>query len=256
MSATGLLDSIPLWAVCVAAMVITLLAIELGREVGRRRRAKLAEGAVVQVGPFVAATLSLLAFMLAMVFNTVESRHNELKHVVLDEANAIGTAYLRTDLLPEPDRDELRQLLHDYAALRIEAVESGQEEQVQRAIERSQELQGILWSRAAALAEERPTPTSALFVQAVNELIDLHETRLTVGLRYRLPGLVWGVLIGLALLAHAMGGYATGLSGSRRLVPITLSTALAFSVVLVLIVSLDRPFHHLSDVTQAAIPGL
>lgn len=256
MSATGLLDKIPLWGVGVAALVITLLAIELGREVGRRRREKLTEGTVIQVGPFVAATLSLLAFMLAMVFSTVESRHNELKHVVLDEANAIGTAYLRADLLPEPDRVAVRQLLHDYAALRIEAVESGQEEQVERAIERSQELYGVLWSRAAALAEERPTPTSALFVQAVNELIDLNETRLTVGLRYRLPGLVWGVLVGLALLAHAMGGYATGLSGSRRPVPITLSAALAFSVVLVLVVSLDRPFHHLSDVTQAAIPGL
>ena len=256
MNVMGLLDKMPLWGVFVVSIVITVLSIELGRRMGQRRREKSTGEKELQVGPFVAATLSLLAFMLAMTFNTVESRFNELKHVVLDEANVIGTVYLRADLLPETDRAEVRQLLHDYAALRVEAVDSGQAEQVERAIERSQELHGVLWSRATALAEQRPTPTSALFVQSVNELIDLHQTRITLGLRYRLPGVIWAVLMGLVVLAMAMGGFATGLSDSPRLVIVTLSAALAFSVVLMLAVSLDRPYHHLSDVTRAALTDL
>jgi len=256
MNVTELLDKMPLWGVFVASIVVTFLAIELGHRAGQRGRERRTGKKEIQAGPFVAATLSLLAFMLAMTFTTVDSRFNELKHVVLDEANAIGTVYLRADLLPEADGADVRQLLHDYAAVRIEAVESGQAEQVERAVERSKELHGVLWSRAATLAEQRPTPTSALFVQSVNELIDLHETRITLGLRYRLPGVIWAVLIGLAVLATAMGGYATGLSDSPRLVAITLSAALAFSVVFMLVVSLDRPYHHLSGVTRASMPDL
>jgi len=251
-----LLDMVPLWGIFVASMVITFLSTELGFRVGRRRRERLAGEREIHAGPLVAATLSLLAFMLAMVFNAVESRFSELKHVVLDEANAIETAVLRADLLPEADRDEVRQLLHDYVALRVDAGRSGQREQIERAIERSEELQSVLWSRAAAFAAQQPTPTSALFVQSVNDLIDLHETRITLSIRYRLPGTIWGVLIGLAILAMGMGGYATGLSDDQRLIAIALSAALAFSVVLTLVVSIDRPHDRTLAVNQAAMMGL
>ena len=77
-----------------------------------------------------------------------------------------------------------------------------------------------------------------------------------MGIHYRLPAIIWVVLLGLAILAMAMGGYTTGLSGSRRLIAITLAAALAFSVVLVLVVALDRPHHRLSSVTQAAMLDL
>jgi len=251
-----LLDKMPLWGICAASMVVTFLSTELGHRAGRRRRERLAGEREIQAGPLVAATLSLLAFMLAMVFTTVESRYRELKHVVLDEANAIGTAVLRADFLPEADRDEIRQLLRDYAALRVDAVKSEQAEQVERASERSEELQGVLWSRAAAFAVQQPTPTSALFVQSVNELIDLNEKRITLAVRYRLPGTIWAVLVGLAILAMGMGGYGTGLAGSQRLLAITLSAALAFSVVFTLVVSLDRPLDRDLAVAQGAMLDL
>jgi hypothetical protein len=209
-----------------------------------------------EAGPLVAASLSLLAFMLAMTFSSAQSRFHESKQVALDEANAIGTTYLRADLLPEPDRTEVRQLLFEYVNLRLEAAEHGTAQQLDEAIERSEELQAILWSRSAALADRRPTPTIALFVSSVNELIDLRETRVTLSLHYRLPGVIWIVLLGLAVLAMAMAGYATALSSNRRVIAIPLSAALAFSVVLALVVLLDRPHHHLSRVTQSAMLDL
>jgi hypothetical protein len=95
-------------------LVIIFLSIEFGFHLGKRRLARLAGETKIRTEPVVAACLSLLAFMMAIVFGSVYSRFNELKHVVLDETNAIGTAFIRADLLPTADRAEVRRLLQDY----------------------------------------------------------------------------------------------------------------------------------------------
>ena len=147
-----------------------------------------------------------------------------------------------------------RQNFHAFdVTLRIEASQGGPGQQLGQAIDRSEELHSEMWSRAVAIADQQPTPISALFVQSLNEVIDAHEERITVGIHYRLSGVTWMVLYGLLILAMAMGGYETGVSGRRRLIVIALWTALAFSVVLVLVVALDRPHQHLSTATQAAM---
>lgn len=256
MKFTEFFDVLPVWGIFLFSLMITFLSIELGYKLGKWRQGRLTREEKVHTGPAVTASLSLLAFMLAMVFGVVESRFNEMKHVVLDEANAIGTAYLRADLLPDADRAEIRQLLHDYVNLRIEAVQSGTEKQIEQAVERSEDLQRDLWSKAVTIADQQPTPISALFVQSLNELIDIHETRITVGIHNRLPGFTWMVLYGLAILAMVMGGYDTGLYGRRRVIAITVSAAVAFSVVLALVIVLDRPQQHLSMTTQAVMIDL
>lgn len=93
-------------------------------------------------------------------------------------------------------------------------------------------------------------------MQSLNELIDMHEKRITIGIHYRLPGTVWMALYGLAIIAMAMGGYDNGVSNSRRVIGITLSAAVAFSVVLVLVTALDQPHQHLSTTTHAAMIDL
>jgi hypothetical protein len=79
---------------------------------------------------------------------------------------------------------------------------------------------------------------------------------ITVGIHYRLPEIVWGVLFGLAIVAIAMGGYGSALSSRRRLIAIGLSAALAFSVVLLLLVAMDRPHQILATASQAAMLDL
>jgi len=256
MNITEVLDGLPLWGILVVSLLITFLSIEFGFLMGRRRQERSTGKEKLLAGPVVAASFSLLAFMLAITFGAVDSRVQELKHVALDEANAIGTAFLRADLLPEPDRAEVRQLIQDYVDLRVEAVSSDAEEELVRAIEASEKLQSDLWSTATSIANQHPTPISALFVQSLNELIDIYEKKVTVSLRYRLPGSIWMMLYGLAFLAMAMGGYDTGLSGSRRVVSVTLAAALAFSVVFTLVVALDRPDQHLSTATRAVMIDL
>ncbi len=256
MDVTGLLDKMPLWGVFLASLMITFLSTEFGFRAGKRTQRILTGEQEIQASPFVAASLSLLAFMLAIAFGTVQSRVHDVKQVALDEANAIGTAYLRADLLPAAERAEIRQLLHDYVNLRIEAVEAGTQLPVDQVNDRAGAIQNVLWSRAVTFADQQPTPISALFVDSVNQLIDLYEVRITLTFGYRLPGIVWPVLTGVAILAMAMGGYATGLTGSRRFIAITLSAAMAFSVVLLLVVSLDRPHQHLARTTLPAMLDL
>jgi hypothetical protein len=255
MNLKELFDALPLWATFLASLGVTLLALQLGFQAGKRRRVTLTGEEKLHTAPITAASMSLLAFMLAMAFSGAQSRLGDLKRVALDEANAIGTAYLRADLLPGSDREEIRQLLHEYVNLRIEAGRSGAKDEIERAIDTSEELQSDLWSRAVTIAGQHPTRLSGLFLQSLNELISLHEKRITLAIAYRLPGSIWLVLYGLAILAMMLGGYDIGASGSHRMLAITLFTALAFSVVLLLIVALDRPHHHLS-VRQAAMIDL
>lgn len=82
----------------------------------------------------------------------------------------------------------------------------------------------------------------------------MHEKRITIGIHYRLPGTVWMVLYGLAIMA--MGGYDNGVSNSRRVIGVSLSAAVAFSVVLMLVTALDQPHQHLSTTTHAAMIDL
>jgi len=256
MNITEVLNTLPVWGVFLLSLLITFLSFEFGFFMGRHRRGKLSGEEKILTGPVVAATFSLLAFMLAITFGAVDSRLQEVKHVALDEANAIGTTFLRADMLPEADRAEVRQLIRNYVDLRVEALSADTEEEIVRAIEASEKLQGDLWSIATAIADQHPTPISALFVQSLNELIDIYEKKVTVSLRYRLPGSIWMMLYGLAFLAMAMGGYDTGLSGSRGIVSVTLAAALAFSIVFTLVVALDRPDQHLSTTAQAAMIDL
>jgi hypothetical protein len=253
MDVAAFLDGIPLAGVLLGTLLCTFLAIEVGFLMGKWRRRGLPPESTVRTGPLAPASLGLLAFMLAMVFSAVSARFNELKHIGLDEANAIGTAFIRADLLDSADRAKTRHLLDDYVALRIEAVQDTSKEQIEEAIAKSEAIQGELWSTAVANALRQPTPTAALVVQSLNDVIDMHENRITFSLHYRLPWVMWTMLYSLAILAMGIGGYDTGLSGSSRVTAITLSTALAFSVVFVLVISFDRPHRHMSRTTHDAM---
>jgi len=254
MSATHFMDTIPLFGVLVGSLIITFLSIEIGVRFGKRRAEQLTGEEKINTGPFATATLSLLAFMLAIVFGAAESRFSEIKRAVLDEANAIGSAFVRADLLPEPERTEVRKLLYGYVNLLVEGVQTGTREQLERTIDQAEAIQNDLWSIAIDVADQQPTPIPALlFVQSLNDVFDLHETRITLGVHYRLPGVIWVMLYGLAVLALALGGYEIGVTNNRRLVSISLLTAIAFSVVILLEISLDRPHQYVTSITQAAM---
>jgi hypothetical protein len=185
MQYTTFLDMLPLWGLFLAIIVLVLAAIEGGYRVGSYRHRQSDHEMEAPVGAMVGATLGLLAFMLAFTFGMAASRFDTRKQLVLDEANAIGTTYLRTAMLPER-RDEIRALLRSYVDARLDVIQPGR---VAEAILQSEDIQGQMWSAATAIGQQHPDSIIVgLFVQSLNEVIDLHAKRVNIGLRNRIPG--------------------------------------------------------------------
>jgi hypothetical protein len=248
MNVTALLDGFSLWSIFLFLVVSIILSIEFGFYLGKRQRKRAPDGAKIETGAVVAASLGLLAFMLAFTFGAVTSNYSERRQLLLDEVNALGTLFLRADLLPESERDRVRGILSHYVTLRIDALEGEENSQsadfaqsIETAIQRSEEIQAELWSIAVAAAVQNPTPLNALFVQALNDVIDLHGKRVAVGIFHRMPAIFWVILFVLMLLAMMVSGYNSGVSGGRRSLTATLGLTLAFSIVLILIITLERP---------------
>ncbi|HSE18680.1 MAG TPA: hypothetical protein VLB46_16610 [Pyrinomonadaceae bacterium] len=253
MEVTGLLDPFPLWTILPITVGLALLSVELGYRFARNRQLHHEEEKESPVGGMVGATLGLLAFMLAFTFGLAGSRFEDRRQVVLSEANAIGTTYLRAAMLPEPMRTEAQNLLREYVDVRLEGVQ--QPGKLEQAVAGSEELQNRLWSLAVAATEKDRTPITALFVMSLNEVIDLHATRIMAGLRSRVPAVIWIVLYLLAFLSMVILGYHAGLASSRRSIA-AIALILGFSLVLVLIADLDRPGQGMLRVSQQAMLDL
>lgn len=252
MEMPGLFDILPLWTILPIAIVFSLVSFEIGYRIARYNQRYSEQEKESPVIGMVGATLALLALMLAFTFGLASSRFEDRRQVVLSEANAIGTTYLRAGMLPEPMRTETQRLLREYTDVRLESVQPGK---LQYAISRSEELHNRLWSQAEAAAEKDRSAVTALFIESLNEMIDLHATRMMASLRSRVPAPIWIVLILLSLLAMGMIGYHEALTNSRRSI-VVLALILGFSAVLYLIVDLDRPRQGTLKVSQQSMIDL
>ncbi len=249
----GPLDLLPIWGVFLATVAVVLLAVEGGFRLGQYRRRRSEQEDKPPVGEMVAATLALLAFMLAFTFGLAASRFDVRRGLVIDEANAIGTTYLRAGLLPEPHRSDVRSLLREYVDVRLEAVQPGK---LSRSIGRSEELHARLWAHAVAVGEKNPgSIVVGLFIASLNEVIDLHAKRLALGVRNRIPGTIWAALSFVTIIGTSVMGYHAGLAGSGRSLAL-LVLVLAFSAVVTLIADLDRPQEGLLRVSQQTMIDL
>lgn len=247
---TGLLDPFPLWTILPLTVAIALLAVEAGyRFANSRRQGTLQEES--NLGGMVGGTLGLLAFMLAFTFGLASSRFEARREILLSEANAIGTTYLRGAMLPEPMGTDARNLLREYVDVRIQGAHP---DKVDEAIAKSEQLHERLWSTALAAVQKERSPTTNLFITSLNEVIDRHATRL-MRLRSRVPAVIWIVLYLLLLLTMVMIGYQQGLSGSKRSLAV-IALVLGFSTVLYLIADLDRPGLGMLLTNQQAMEDL
>ena len=242
-------DLIPIWAVLLLTAAIVLVAFEVGFLLGGRRQPLAGQEPEGPLGAMVGATLGLLAFVLAFTFSMAESRFDTRKQLVVDEATAIRTTYVRSRFLPEPDAKEAQALLQEYVAIRLDVAEHP--ENLNTALARSAELQQLLWAKAVAAARREPNDITGLFVESVNEVMDKHVRRIAAG-RNRIPISIWASVYLMAILGLAGMGYHAGLTGAKRSLAM-LSMTLAFSGILGLITDLDRPQEGLLTVSQQAL---
>ena len=250
MNIVSVLDTTPLLGLFVAILLLVHLSVEGGYRLGKYWRSRSDKEMEAPVGAMVGATLGLLAFLLAFTFGLAASRFDARRQVLLDEANAIGTCFLRAEMLPER-QEEVRSLLRKYVDVRLEVVRTGK----LAGIRVSEEIQQQLWTHAVVLARNSPNLFVSLFVQSLNEVIDLHAVRIQAGLRSRIPGAIWLALFAITVLSFAGMGYQAGVAGTSRSLAI-LAVAFAFSSVIWLIADLDRPQEGSLKVSQQAMIDL
>lgn len=239
--------TMPLWLLFAATLAITFLAVEIGFRAGLYRARRSEDERHAAIDAMVGSTLGLLAFVLAFTFGMAASRYEERGDLMRDDVIAIRTADMRAQQLPEPHRAEIRALLRQYVDIRVEGtLVPGA---FPRALVRSDELHDRLWSRAAALDRE------PAFAQALIEMMHLHTKRVTAVVQNAIPGTIWLALYCVTIIAMAITGYRTGVAG-RRSVVATLTVALAFSVVIVIVADLDRPRDGLLQISQQGMLDL
>lgn len=192
--AFNFIDRIPLWALYLITLAIVLLSTEAGWRLGNYRQKSHREEKKAPVSTATGSTLALLAFLLAFTFGMAATRFDTRKQIVLQEANAIGTTYLRTDFLPESSRQEARNLLLEYTALRAGGAASFMSP---GGMSKASAIQDQLWAIAANAQASADTVATGLFIQSLNEMIDLDATRVTAN-RNRIPDSIW--LVGPALI--------------------------------------------------------
>ena len=241
-------------ALFLAAVAIYLVVIEAGFRLGLRHRVPDDDGHRSHVTGLQSALLGLLALLLGFTFAMAVSRYDQRKSLVLEEANAISKVYWRSQLTPEPYRRELGKLLRDYAAMRVEAHEGDEDPaRLAKLGARAEHLEREIWARAAALQGQGggPMSTNALFIQAINDMIDVNEKR-RVALENHVPEAVLNLLFVVSAGAIGFIAYSCGLSGRRRYISTAIfATLIAF--VLTFIRDMDQPQAGLVTVSQESM---
>jgi hypothetical protein len=246
------LDLIPLWAIYILIVGLLLLTTELGFQAGRAWQHRIPEKDTA-IGPMVAATLGLVAFLLAFMTSFAAERFDTRRKLVLAEANALGTAYLRAGYLPEPIATESRDLLREYVDVRLSTA---QPENVEAAIARSEEIQLELWGRAEALVEQTGgSDVYALYLESVNEVVELHSQREIAAFYARVPVGLLVALFVFAVLGMFILGFNNSYDGRRSAIALV-SLVLVFGSVLFLIMDLDRSREGLFQVSNQPLIGL
>ncbi|HEY2785241.1 MAG TPA: hypothetical protein VGJ05_09725 [Fimbriiglobus sp.] len=247
------MDFVPLWLWFVILCIVTGLALEFGYRFGKQRRARTEGEKEAPVGAIVGSILGLFAFMLAFTFGMAGSRYEDRRKAVLEEANAIGTTYYRTSLLPEPQRTASAKLLREYVNVRVQGVEEGKPAV---AIARSKEIHDDLWNQATAALENNKAPLGDFYyILSLNSMIEMHTRRVQAGLFSRIPLTIWMGILVLSVVAMSAVGYQSGLSQTRRS-PTMVGLLFSFAGVMILIADFDRGHAGTHGVSQQAMTDL
>ena len=229
------IGELPGYVLFVLTLAYVFLAVVVGTRLSKRRAGSTKSA---EIGSAVGATLGLLAFMLAFTFNMAANRFDARKQLFIDDVNAIETAYLRAQLLPQADSAQAQELLREYVDLRVALI--ADQIVVTEAIERSSAIHDRLWKMTADIVtRDGPSIILSLFAQSVNQLIDMQTRRVTVGLYFTIPATIWMGLYGIAGLGMVAVGYQFGQAERGRMI-VTSVLALSFSAVILLIADLDR----------------
>jgi hypothetical protein len=221
----------------IAGILVGMLSmLEIGRRLGSRRMAHDPEGAKAGAGAVEGAVFGLMGLLIAFTFSGAASRFDLRRQQIVQEANCIGTAWLRLDLLPLKNQPSLREKLRQYTDARLAAFRKlAAPLEAQAEFEQASRLQGEIWTLGLEACRTSTEPsTSMLVLPAFNEMFDMATTR-TMGTRMRPPMIIYVTLASLLLAGSLVAGYHMGVGKGRSWIhsaAFVIAIALAFYVIL------------------------
>ena len=238
------------WELGVLLAIVLALVLELGRSVAAHFQIEQVPSRKEQMGTIRDGLLVLVSLLLGFTLSMASTRFGERRSLVVEEANSIGTTYLRASTLPQPYRDHSRQLLREYVDTRLELA-NVDANRLSQTLSRSKRLQEELWLDATTVAQNDRTAITAVYLNSLNETIDLHEKRVAA-FENRVPRPVWLLIISTSLIAVFTRGstLASRFWLAVILIPITIA------IVVALIADLDTPGRGLIRLDQRALQRL
>ena len=226
-------------AVAIGFAICMLIALEAGFQIGDRERTQVSAQQRQRAEAVESTMLSIVALVLAFTLNSTLQRFSTRVEAVVDEANAIGTAYLRSQHCHEMIRPMVQNELGEYLKLRIQMAEIPVSKVSSELIQRTEAKQAAIWKLTMEAAQRESSPIMALFVSSVNEMIDAYGRRKTAIIRH-IPFSLIAILLSTFLLTVGVVGYSNGLSDCRPSL-VCYFMLLQIGTLVFLINDLDRP---------------
>lgn len=247
------IDLLPLWGILLILVLSMVSFIEIGYWIGQRPKSKKNKAQLSQVRAIMGASLGLVAFMLAFSFSMAQTHFETRVGAYFLEISAIDSSHRGADLLDGNSPEIAKDLLMQFARLRLDTadqVESGHLERVREMIRESEHMHDQLWRLAeSSMASAGDGVNTGIFAQSVLAMINAHDARLQAAMFNRISPIIWGTLYVMALMAMLIMGYHAGLTQARSNLA-TWTLALTFSVVMALVTDLDRPNMTLFKMNQ------
>ncbi len=192
-----------------------LVFLDLGRRAGIRHLTKHPDDIQSGVGVVEGAIFALMGLLIAFTFSGAASRLDTRRQLIVEEANSIGTAYLRLDLLKSQIRDEIRDDFRQYVKIRRELYRDFEDpEAALRLWSKCTELQGKIWNVAVSACKEQGSQSATmLLLPALNQMIDIASTRFMAAIMHP-PKTIFVMLVVLALFSSLVAGY--GMTSRKR----------------------------------------
>ncbi len=216
------------------SLVVLWLAAQLGFYIRQRRPMK--DELRDDFGLIETATLTLLGLIIGFSFSMAISRYDQRKNYEEAEANAIGTEYVRADLLPANAAAAVRTELRKYTELRVRFYRTRDHEELMQIDADTGKLQSEMWSAVQAPAVAQPTPVIALAVAGMNDVLN-SQGYTQAAWWNRIPSSAWGLMIAIAVCSNLLVGYGARTAKGVMLFILPLVVAISF----LLIADIDSP---------------
>lgn len=243
------------WHVIFVLSTLLLIAAEIGFRWGYKSGLHEDVKSRGVLASLQASVLGLLALLLGFSFSMAVTRYEHRRDLVIEEANAIGTTYLRASFLPAQEQVIIKEMLRQYVKNRLQFYAAGTNmEKVNETEKEARVIHQILWYQLTQIGATHDKPLIASFVTALNQTIDLDTSRLAA-MRNHVPSAVWLLLTLVGTCGISISGYQVGLTGKRLWLNQILLPLLIASVITIL-VDLDSPRRGLVDISQQSLLDL